>query len=477
MLPPLLFEGALTMNLDHLSRNFKIIVTMAIPGVLVSTFITGGLIHLIIGRALGLDLLVSLLFGAMISPTDPVSVLALFKRLGAPKRLSTIVEGESLFNDGTGVVIFGIILALIGSDVAGQNPAFIFGTGAINFLIVTASGLSLGGFLGFAAYKFLGKIDDHLIEVTITFLLSFGTYLIAELINQALHEIFHTDYEWVSGVLAVVAAGLIIGNYGTHFSMSASTRVALSTFWDFMTFIVNSLLFLLIGITINIVDLAGDFVWIIIAIAVIVVTRALVVYSASAILNRFKAKLKQRWQHIMFWGGLRGAIPIALVLGVIADGYEWSTTISHLVFGVVLFSLVGQGLTMEPLMKHLGMVSRRDKVSQYEAKIGQAIAARAAQTELEAMHQCHEISEIVYRKLKKKYEKQSQRLSKEIVTFLESEEVIHDQQKHHASRRALVAMKSAVLDASKRGVISIEIAEKLLTQYDLDLDELEKKAK
>jgi len=477
MLPPLLFEGALTMNLDHLKRNFRIIVTLAIPGVLVSTFITGGLIYLIIGRALGFDLLVSMLFGAMITPTDPVSVLAMFKRLGAPKRLSTIVEGESLFNDGTGVVIFGIILALIGSDVAGQNPLFIFGSGAVNFLVVTASGLSLGGFLGFAAYKFLGKIDDHLIEVTITFLLSFGTYLIAELINQALHQIFHTDYEWVSGVLAVVAAGLVIGNYGTHFSMSASTRVALSTFWDFMTFIVNSLLFLLIGITLNIVDLISDGFWILIAIAVIVVTRALVVYSTSAILNRFNAKLKQRWQHIMFWGGLRGAIPIALILGVIADGYEWSTTIAHLVFGVVLFSLVVQGLSLEPLMKHLGMVSRRDKLSQYEAKIGQAIAARAAQTELEAMHQCHEISELVYKKLKNKYEKQSQKLSKEIVAFLESEEVIHDQQMHHASRRAVVAMKSAILDASKRGVISTDIAENLLTEYDLELDELEKTAK
>jgi CPA1 family monovalent cation:H+ antiporter len=477
MLPPLLFEGALTMNLEHLKNNLKTIVALAIPGVLVSTFITGSLIHLLIGQFVGLDFMVSLLFGAMISPTDPVSVLALFKRLGAPKRLSTIVEGESLFNDGTGVVIFGIILTMIGSDVA-TDPGTLLGEGILNFIIVTVSGLSLGGFLGYAAYKFLGKIDDHLIEVTITFILSFGTFLLTHLINEALKHFTGTPYEWVSGVLAVVAAGLIIGNYGTLFSMSASTRVALFTFWDFMTFIINSLLFLLIGISINLGDLICDGLWILIAIAVVVITRALVTYSTSNILNHFKAKLKSRWQHVMFWGGLRGAIPIALILGVLAKEEfpdEAKAIISHLVFGVVLFSLVFQGLTMEPLMKRLGMITKKDKVVEYEMKIGQAIAARAAQYELENMHQCHEISGPVYRKLKRRYERQSEKLSKEIIDFLQSEEVIHDQQKDHATRRALTAMKSAIIDASRRGVISHETAEELLTKFNVDLDELEKK--
>ena len=215
------------MDLDELRHNLLPIVTLAVPGVLITTFIIGGITALGIGLPLG----VAMVFGALLSATDPVSVVAFFRQLGAPRQLASIVEGESLFNDGTAVVVFRIALAIA---ISGQ---FNLVGSLTNFLWLVAGGLAVGGLLGWLVSKLIARVDDYLIETTLTTILAYGAYLVAERLH-------------VSGVLAVVAAGLINGNIGPA-GMSPTTRIVIFNFWEYVAFVANSLVFLLIGLDID----------------------------------------------------------------------------------------------------------------------------------------------------------------------------------------------------------------------------------
>ena len=254
VLPPLLFEGALNMNIDDLRANFRTISILAVVGVVLSVAVTGYLVHYF----LSIPLAFALLFAAMITPTDPVSVLATFRELGAPKKLSTIMEGESILNDGTGIVIFSILLEATRSSFNLLN-------GVLEFFFVVVGGAAVGLAIGYISYKVLAFIDDHQIEVAITLIVAFSTFILAE-------------YLHVSGVIAVVAAGLIIGNYGTYFSMSPTTRVALVTFWGFFVFVINSIIFLLIGIDIHFDKIMLFGSSILIAILAVLIGRAIATY-------------------------------------------------------------------------------------------------------------------------------------------------------------------------------------------------------
>jgi len=340
ILPPLLFQGALHMDLERLKNNWKSITLLAIPGVVVSTVLVGFMIN----RFLGIDWIYALLFGALMAPTDPISVLSILKKVGAPERLRTILEGESLFNDGTGVVIFSVILGIITG-----HENFHFGQTVARFFIVTGGGAILGMLIGMATYHLLKKINDHLIEVTITVVVTFGTPLLA--------EAFH-----FSGMIALVTAGLIIGNYGRIYSMSKKTRETLETFWEVVDFIVNSLLFLVIGIELQVFALKEFSVYvqpILIGVGAVLLARLIVVYSIIWLRNRLSHEdVPFAWNHVLFWGGLKGSIPIALVVGLPAD-VQYRSFMLIVAFSIVLFSLVVQGLTIKPLIRRLGINDQR----------------------------------------------------------------------------------------------------------------------
>lgn len=334
ILPPLLFQGALHMNLGHLKENWKSICLLSIPGVLASTFLIGFLMHLL----LGLELKVALLFGALITPTDPISVLSILKKVGAPQRLRTILEGESLFNDGTGVVIFSIILGMVL-----ENASFQLSATFIDFVKVVGGGILIGGLMGLIVFQVMKRIDDHLIEVALTVVLTFGAPLIA--------ETFH-----FSGIMAVVVAGLIVGNYGRVYSMSEKTRETIENFWEVIDFIINSILFLVIGIELQVVQ-TSDFHLMAVSIAcvigILLVSRGLVVYPVVWIKNKISSNsIPKGWNHVLFWGGLKGSLSIALVVGLPAS-FASRDYLLVLAFSVVLFSLVIQGLTMKPLLNAL----------------------------------------------------------------------------------------------------------------------------
>ena len=339
MLPPLLFQGALHLELNRLLEHFWPICIFAIVGVLISTFVIGGTVFFFGGID---TLLVALLFGAMISPTDPVSVLAIFKTTGVPDNLRYLVEGESLFNDGTGVVIFTIILEMILS-----GGEFHAAHAAVEFVKVAAGGLVLGGLLGAVTFWIMGRFEDHLLENTICLVLAYGSFWVA--------ESFH-----FSGVIATVMAGLMIGNYGRRLSMGQKTTETVENFFESIDFIINSLLFILIGIelqTLSFADLMGNLRPLLVAIAAMLFARAVVVYPLYFATNMVGTVRPANWSHVLFWGGLRGSIPIALLLGLpdnpILDRYRPQLLVAG--FGVVFFSLVIQGITMKPLLALLGV--------------------------------------------------------------------------------------------------------------------------
>ena len=232
-LPALLFESGINVNVRRLRENLAPILLLAVAGVVVATVITGYALHWVER----LSLLPALLFGALISATDPISVVALFKDLGVSKRLSVIIESESLFNDGTSVVVFQIILAALAS---GDISVF---AGIRSFCVVTLGGGALGLGLGYIFGKATERVDDPQIEITLTTILAYSSYLIAEHLH-------------VSGVIATVSAGLMTGNFGLEVGMSARTRVALRSFWEYVSFVINSLVFLLIGMEVHVSSLA-----------------------------------------------------------------------------------------------------------------------------------------------------------------------------------------------------------------------------
>ncbi len=341
-LPPLLFHGAFHMELNRLLKHIGPIVCFAVPGVIVSTLLVGGMVGWLGGIA---SMMVALLFGSLISPTDPVSVLALFKESEAPDDLRTLVEGESLFNDATGVVLFTILLSAVKAGTTLSLSAACW-----EFVKVSAGGLLLGGVLGWVAFVVLRRLEDHLLENAICLVLAYGAFWLAEVMH-------------FSGVIATVMAGLLIGNYERRLSMSEKTNETVETFFESIDFLVNSFLFILIGLELREIPESVSVRLVVVAIVAMLVGRAAVAYTFYWLLNQVGRRRPKAWKHVLFWGGLRGSIPIALLLHL-PDASRlspdnplvtWRPALLVAGFGCVLFSLVVQGSTMRPLMRRLGI--------------------------------------------------------------------------------------------------------------------------
>ena len=331
-LPALVFEGGVKLNVRDLLRNSAPLLLLANLGVLVAALVTGYLVH----WTTGLPVQIALLFGAIISATDPISVLAIFKDLRMDKRLSLIVEGESLLNDGTAAALFQIVLAGIISGHVGVS------TGVGQFLFAVLGGVVLGSFLGYAGSRLTRTIDDPEVQITLTAVVAYSSYLLA----YQLH---------LSGIIATASAGLIVGNLGTK-NCSAQTKTALESFWAYVAFIMNSLVFLLIGLEIHVDELLRSWRPVLLAVGAVLVGRALSVYLLVPVSNVLTEKIPLRWQHVIVWGGLRGALALALALSLDST-FPDRARVLDLTFGVVAFSILVQGLTIKPLLKRLRLAS------------------------------------------------------------------------------------------------------------------------
>ena len=444
-LPPLLFESALHLRLKALREDWKPIAIYTLAGTVAATFIVGGLM----AWTLHIPLAAGLVFGALVSPTDPISVIAIFKRLGAGKRLTLIMEAESLFNDNVAVVLFTVMLAA----AAGSKMSFAAGVGA--FLHLMMGGAVLGGGIGMLASRVHFELDDHLIELTLTTVVAFGSYLIAE----SLH---------VSGVMAVVAAGLAIGNYGMMTAISPGTRLAITAFWEYMAFIVNSLVFLLIGVEVAYVHWMNRIPLTLGAIVFVLLGRA-AIYPISLLVNWIGGDVPRSWQHVLVWGGLRGALSMALVLGLSRDFPARDALIGS-TFGVVLFSLLVQGMTVGPLLRKLNLSGvQHEEPKDQRVLASEVVANQAALAELERLRANEAHPNWSVELLTQSYRARLTMLEESLAALQPNHRVLWHQQANRARTLALAAEKNALREAERQGWLEADDWRELGARIDAEL--------
>ena len=333
-LPPLVFEAALFINWREFKKDFPVVALLATVGVLLAATVTAIGVH----YALDWDWGSAIIFGVLIAATDPVSVIATFKEARVHGRVRLLIESESLLNDGTAAVAFVAVVGVM----AGNHPGVVSIAGSL--LLTIAGGALVGAIIAFGFMFMAGRTPDYLVEITFTTLAAYGSFFVAE------H--FH-----LSGVLAALTAGLVVGNYRESALITDSGRQALEPFWEYMAFIANSLIFLLIGAQEAQQHFSGLLFPVVAVITLVVVGRGLAIYPVCAVFSTTRLKVERRHQHVLFWGGLRGALTLALALAL-PDDLPRHDLIITLTFAVVAFSIFAQGLTMTPLLRELGLLDR-----------------------------------------------------------------------------------------------------------------------
>ncbi|HVW10786.1 MAG TPA: cation:proton antiporter [Bryobacteraceae bacterium] len=330
LLPPLLFEAALYLDWRQVQRDFPVIGTLVTLGVVISGAITAAGMHLLVKW----EWPAAVIFGALIAATDPVSVIATFRDAKAHGRLLVLIESESLLNDGTAAVAFAVVVAVVG----GQSVTTVDVMALLVRMI--GGGVLCGAVVGASASVLAWRTQDHLVEITLTTIAAYGSFLLA-------------DHVGTSGVLATITAGLAMARSTRRGVISARGQEAVRAFWEYGAFVANSIIFLLIGVSGEarqfpvVASIAG--------IVVVTVSRAASIYPTCALFSRGALQVSGKHQNALFWGGLRGALALALALGLPAE-IPHRGDIEAVSFAVVAFSVFGQGLTMRPLLRRIGEI-------------------------------------------------------------------------------------------------------------------------
>lgn len=446
-LPILIFDAAINTDISRLRSTFKPIAILAGPGAIISSAIIAAVVKF----GLGLDWIPALLVGVILANTDTVSIIAVFKEVQVPSRLSTIVEGETLFNDAAALVSFNLLLAIY---TMGQIT---FSQGFQEVLIVTLGGGLVGGVLGYLCLPIFLRLQDPLSSLLLTVALALGTFQISQFLG-------------VSGAVAVVVAGLLFGNLGLPRSASASDRITLLSFWQYAGFIVNTFIFLLIGIEINPLTLWQTLPSILLVIVAYQLGRIISVYSLLGGLRWIDRPVPLPWQHVLVLGNIKGSLSMALTVGIplTLTGRDFMV---ELVFGAVLFSLVIQGLALPWLIKTL-KISHVPAVTQEIGTLQvQLIAAKAAQEELDTLLKAGVLSKAVYEELWAFYQAKvavSERVLRDAYNQSHMGRGGHpNRQLDKIRRQLLLAEKGAVNTALRKRIVP----EELVQSYVKDLDE------
>jgi monovalent cation:H+ antiporter, CPA1 family len=446
-LPALLGEAALKLPFSQLSKNKEPILVLAFGATLLSFLIVGfSTIWL-----LGFSIPTAFVFAALMSATDPVSVISIFKSVGVNKRLAIVIEGESLFNDGLAVVLFKIsafyLLTYLNLGVVGA------GYGLWEFIKVISLGLIIGGALGYSFSKLTSYFDDYPLEIIFSIILFYGSFLLAEAVHA-------------SGVIAVVVAALIFGNYGAKIGMSPTTKLNINNFWEVTALLANSIVFLMVGLEITRINLEDKWGLIFLAIMIVLIARSIAVYISLLFTKNFPTA----WKHIINWGGLKGSLSIALVLSLPRD-FTGREEILIIAFSVVLFSLVFQGLSIKPLLSFFGVNKEDEGFKEYKELIARGHRYETAITEIHRIRKKLFITETAAKDVITRYEQELLVLKSNLEELFENYPSIKEKQQSSLQKYSLYAQHEAIEKLNKEDIISNEVAE---YEYNQITDELVK---
>jgi monovalent cation:H+ antiporter, CPA1 family len=434
-LPALLGEAALKLPFSHLKENKGPILVLAFGATLLSFLIVG----LSTIWLLDFSIPTAFVFAALMSATDPVSVISIFKSVGVNKRLAIIIEGESLFNDGLAVVLFKIsafyLLTYLDLGVAGV------GYGLWEFIKVISLGLIIGGALGYGFSKLTSYFDDYPLEIIFSIILFYGSFLLAEEIHA-------------SGVIAVVVAALIFGNYGAKIGMSPTTKLNINNFWEVTALLANSIVFLMVGLEITRINITNKWGYIFLAILIVLIARSIAVYSSLLLAKNFPTS----WKHVINWGGLKGSLSIALVLSLPRD-FPGREDILIIAFSVVLFSLVVQGLSIKTLLSFLGVNNKDEGFKEYEELIARGHRFETAITEIHTIRKNLFITETAAKEVITQYEQELSVLQTNMEKLFEKYPGLKEKQQTILQKHALYAQHEAIDKLIKEDIISNEVAE------------------
>ncbi|WP_160723609.1 Na+/H+ antiporter [Bacillus sp. USDA818B3_A] len=448
-LPALLGEASLKLPYSHLKENKGPILALAFGGTLLSFIIVGFLMIWI----LGFSIPKAFVFAALMSATDPVSVISIFKSVGVNKRLATVIEGESLFNDGLSVVLYKIsafyLLTYIDLGAIGA------GYGLWEFFKVISLGLIIGGALGYVFSQLTKQFDDYPLEIIFSVILFYGSFLLAESVHA-------------SGVIAVVVAGIIFGNYGAKIGMSPTTKLNINNFWEVTALLANSVVFLMVGLEITRIDFSDKWGLVLFAILIVLIARSIAVYASLFLLKNFP----YAWKHIINWGGLKGSLSIALALSL-PRNFEGREDLLIIAFSLVLFSLIVQGLSIKPLLSFLGVNKKEEGFMEYEELIASGYRNEIAISEIKTVRKKLFISETVAQELISQYEEELHHLQKKMEELFKKYPDLKEKQVSVLKRHALYAQHEALEKLLKEDIISNEVAEHKHNQITDQLVKLE----
>ena len=451
-LPGLLFEAAFHLDFSRFWRSKMAVTALAIPGVVASIAVTAALLAPAV-RALhfvqDFKFIHAVVFASLVAATDPIAVVAVFKTLGVPNRLGMLVEGESLLNDGTAVVFFGMILG-----IASGNGVSVAGA-AIQFVRVVGGGFLVGALIGAGLAQVIRRVDEAMIEITLTTLVAYGSFVAAEHLH-------------VSGVIATVTAGMICGNRAAKSGMSPSTRLAVETFWEYLAFALNSIVFLLIGFEVELPTMMAVWKPIVAGFLALTIGRAVVIAIVSAALRRSRERMPWQWTAVLTWGGLRGGLSMVLALSL-SKGFPHRDILVSMTFGVVIISILVQGLTMAPLLRWLGVVRpARDRLA-YDLRRGEILATKAALTSLEEVARAHAVAPELVSLVKSEYEERLRSTEAGLDRVLNERSGLRDEVLARIRRYLGTVEREAIGEAARHGLIADGAAHELTAGVDARL--------
>jgi CPA1 family monovalent cation:H+ antiporter len=454
-LPILIFEAGINTDVSRLRSTFKPIALLAGPGAVLSSAI----IAVLLKFGLGLTWIPALFVGVILANTDTVSMIAVFKEIPVPSRLSTIVEGETLFNDAAALVSFNLILQVY------STGSLTLVEGIQQLLFIALGGCLVGLVLGYLSIPVFARLDDPLSSLLLTVAVALGTFQVGQSLG-------------VSGAVAVVVAGLIFGNFGISGNTSASSRITLLSFWEYASFTVNTFIFLLIGVEINLITLWRTLPAILLAVLAYQVGRVLTVYPLLAGIRWIDRPIPLRWQHLLFFGNIKGSLSMALALSLptTLPGRE---VLIALVFGSVLVSLVGQGLSLPWVVKRLKLSKFSQLQQQVEELQAQLITGKAAQDELDSLLKSGVLPKAIYEEMRSAYQVRVAGAEKTLREFYNRRPEEFDVKSgEHTKldairRRLLLAEKAALNETMRKRILSEEIVRGRIQTIDEQLLRLE----